>query len=181
MLRLACRAGTVRDRAGADDMISRDVGVSSLERGAIPFEAEDMADHYALDVAGERIEIGAVSIGNPHAVIETADIAAAPVAIVGAQIERHPRFPQQTNVGFMEIQDRGAIRLRVYERGVGETRACGAGACAAVAVGIRRGGLDGIVNVDLPGGRLMVSWQDEQSSMWLKGPAEKVFEGRIEL
>lgn len=181
ILKMDSLAGTVRTRVGRDGLISLDVGAPRFEPAAIPFEAEEKAERYELNVAGELIEIGAVSIGNPHAVIETKDLAAAPVAIIGAQIERHPRFPQQANVGFMEIQDRDSIRLRVYERGVGETRACGTGACAAVAVGVSRGALDSIVSVDLPGGRLMVSWQDEQSSMWLKGPAERVFEGRIDL
>jgi diaminopimelate epimerase len=118
-----------------------------------------------------------VSIGNPHAVIRVPAVADAPVARLGPAIEHHPRFPKRTNVGFMEVVDRGHIRLRVHERGTGETRACGTGACAAVAVGRRHGLLDENVQVDLPGGRLDIQWKGPGEPIWMTGPAERAFEG----
>jgi diaminopimelate epimerase len=120
-------------------------------------------------------------MGNPHAVLQVSDVKAAPVARFGPSIEHHPRFPKRTNVGFMQIVDRGHLRLRVFERGVGETLACGTGACAAVAVGRRRGLLDREVRVDLPGGTAMVSWAAAGEHIWLTGPATTVFTGSIDI
>ena len=127
------------------------------------------------------IEFGAVSMGNPHVVLRVADVDTAPVARLGPAIERHLRFPKRTNVGFMQIVDRGHIRLRVFERGAGETQACGTGACAAVAVGRRQDLLDGDVAVDLKGGRASVSWAGPDQHLWLTGPATTVFTGSIEI
>src|SRR3569623_2147533 len=127
------------------------------------------------------VAIGAVSMGNPHAVLQVNAVADAPVTELGPLLERHPRFPKRVNVGFMEIVDRGHIRLRVYERGAGETLACGTGACAAAAIGQRWGLLDSDVAVDLPGGRLTIKWHGTDHPVWMTGPAERVFEGRIEL
>jgi diaminopimelate epimerase len=120
-------------------------------------------------------------MGNPHAVLIVPDVRAAPVASLGAAIERHPRFPNRTNVGFMQVLGRNHISLRVFERGVGETLACGTGACAAVAVGRRRGLLDEEVLVDLPGGRARLSWAGADQPIWLTGPATTVFTGSIDL
>jgi diaminopimelate epimerase len=127
------------------------------------------------------VEIAVVSMGNPHAVLRVKDIQAAPVATLGARIEIHPRFPNRANVGFMQVMNRRAIRLRVFERGVGETSACGSGACAAVVAGRLQGWLDERVTVELPGGRLMISWQGRHAPVLMTGPAIKVFEGSIEL
>ena len=127
------------------------------------------------------IEIGAVSMGNPHAVQLVADVEAAPVRTEGPLIEMHPRFPQRVNAGYMQIEDRRRIRLRVFERGSGETLACGTGACAAVAVGIARGLLDSPVAVEARGGTLTVSWAGGDNAVWMKGPARSVFAGEIEI
>ena len=135
----------------------------------------------ALRSGASEVEIGAVSVGNPHAVIRVPSVADAPVARLGPAIENHARFPKRTNVGFMEVVDRGHIRLRVHERGTGETRACGTGACAAVAVGRRHGLLDEEVQVDLPGGRLDIQWKGPGEPIWMTGPAERAFEGEVQL
>ncbi len=130
----------------------------------LPLEADAEAATYSLKVDGAEVEIGAVSMGNPHAVLRVADVRTAPVERLGPSIERHPRFPKRANVGFMQIVSRNHIRLRVFERGVGETLACGTGACAAVAVGNTLGLLDGDVRVDLPGGTAQVTWTDPASA-----------------
>ncbi|HEX9802846.1 MAG TPA: diaminopimelate epimerase, partial [Gammaproteobacteria bacterium] len=127
------------------------------------------------------LSIGAVSMGNPHAVLQVEDAERAPVAELGPRLESHPRFPERVNVGFMQVLDSGAIRLRVYERGAAETLACGTGACAAVAVGRRWGLLGDDVRVSLPGGELTIRWAGEGEDLWMIGPATSVFEGTIEL
>jgi len=162
-----------------DDRITVDMGAPLLEPEDIPFQAMVRAPLYALAVAGETIELGAVSMGNPHAVLEVPHIDSAPVAKLGPQIEAHSRFPNHVNVGFMEIVDRGRIRLRVFERGVGETLACGSGACAAVVVGRIQGELDETVTVELRGGDLVVSWAGENSPVLMTGPATFVYDGKI--
>jgi diaminopimelate epimerase len=136
---------------------------------------------YSLKIDGAEIEFGAVSMGNPHVVLSVSDVKTAPVERFGPTIESHPRFAKRTNVGFMQIVDRTHIRLRVYERGAGETLACGTGACAAVAVGGMRGLLDSDVRVDLPGGTAMVAWLGIGQPMWLTGPATVVFTGSIDI
>jgi diaminopimelate epimerase len=144
-------------------------------------DAPEEASRYSLRVEGVHLEIGAVSMGNPHAVVQVSDVKTAPLDRFGPSIEHHERFPKRTNVGFMQIVDRGHIRLRVFERGVGETLACGTGACAAVAVGRRQGLLDDDVRVDLPGGTATVSSAAEDEHLWLTGPATTVFSGSIDL
>jgi len=157
--------------------VSVTMGVPDFNPAALPFEASGEAYVYPLAVGASEVEIGAVSVGNPHAVIRVPSVDDAPVARLGSAIENHPRFPRRTNVGFMEVVDRGHIRLRVHERGTGETRACGTGACAAVAVGRRHGLLDENVRVDLPGGRLDIQWKGPGEPIWMTGPAETAFEG----
>jgi diaminopimelate epimerase len=130
---------------------------------------------------GDTVEVAVLSMGNPHAVQRVSDIERAPVAIEGPQIESHERFPRRVNAGFMEVVNRSHIRLRVYERGAGETLACGTGACAAVVAGIRLGWLDGRVDVDMRGGRLTVEWAGGDAPVLMTGPAQTVFEGEIEL
>jgi len=173
--------GLIQARAEPDDRFAVAMGIPNFDPESLPFEASHEALTYTLELGHGPVEIGAVSIGNPHAVIATSSAPGAAVGELGPEIERHPRFPQRVNVGFMEIVERDHIRLRVHERGSGETLACGTGACAAVAVGVKRGKLREKVRVDLPGGRLMVSWGGDGASIWLTGPAEKVFEGHIEL
>jgi len=173
--------GPVTARICADDQVTVNMGVPKFEPGAIPFEAPDMADSYTLSVGTDDIEITALSMGNPHCVIQVEDVDHAPVNELGPRIERHPRFPKRTNVGFMTVIDRENINLRVYERGVGETLACGTGACAAVVTGRRRGLLNDAVNVRLPGGQVMVSWRGGETAAWLKGNAELIDEGMMDL
>jgi len=173
--------GPVRARLGPGADVSVDMGVPSFDPRSLPFEAEREASTYRLEVAGDTLELGVVSLGNPHAVLVVESVKEAPVTRLGALIERHPRFPKRVNVGFMELIDRTHIRLRVFERGVGETLACGTGACAAVAVGHARGWLDPEVHVDVRGGQLRVNWAGRDDPMWLTGPAEVSFEGCVEL
>jgi len=163
------------------EQVSVTMGVPNFEPASLPFEASGEAYVYPLSVGASEVEIGAVSVGNPHAVIRVPAVADAPVARLGPAIEHHPRFPKRTNVGFMQVVDRGHIRLRVHERGTGETRACGTGACAAVAAGIRLGLLDARVEVETRGGVLTIEWQGGTAPVLMTGPAETVFEGEIEL
>lgn len=172
--------GTVQARVqGAQVAVT--MGIPDFNPAALPFEASGEAYVYPLAVGAGEVEIGAVSVGNPHAVIRVPSVAEAPLARLGPAIEHHPRFLRGTNVGFMEVVDRVHIRLRVHERGTGETRACGTGACAAVAVGRRHGLLDENVRVDLPGGRLDIQWKGPGDPIWMTGPAETAFEGEIPL
>jgi diaminopimelate epimerase len=180
-LTLESPAGLVRARMITGDLIAIDLGVPDFAPAALPFEALGRSNAYRLHVAGEEIEIGAVSIGNPHAVIAVADVASAPLERLGAAIEHHPRFARGVNVGFMQIIDRAHMRLRVFERGAGETLACGTGACAAVAIGRARGELDAQVQVLLRGGELRVNWEGPGERIWLTGPAEVSFEGYFEV
>lgn len=174
-------AGAIRLFVEPDGQVRVDMGIPIFDPARIPFSAEAEADDYALDVDGQRLRVGAVSMGNPHAVVLVDDVDEAPVEILGPRIEHHPRFPNRVNAGFMQILDRGHVRLRVFERGSGETLACGSGACAAVAVGRRRGLLDGQVRVSLVGGDLLVEWEVESGPAWMTGPAATVYQGEIEL
>ena len=164
-----------------DGQVTVNMGVPRLEPAEIPFQAPARAEHYALDVDGRQVDIGAVSLGNPHAVLRVPDVTSAPVAELGPRIEHHPRFPERVNVGFMQVVARDHIRLRVFERGAGETDACGSGACAAAAVGQIQGLLDNVVRVSLPGGDLVISWAGVGHPLYMTGPATRVFEGQIEL
>jgi diaminopimelate epimerase len=158
-----------------------DMGVPNFDPASLPFDALREAEIYPLRVGEKELRIGAVSMGNPHAVLTVSSVASAPVDRLGPAIEKHPRFPRRVNVGFMEIVDRAHIRLRVFERGAGETLACGTGACAAVAVGRRHGRLDATVAVDLPGGTLEITWNGPGEHIWMKGPAAVSFTGRVEI
>jgi diaminopimelate epimerase len=179
-LTLDSPAGLVRARIDGAS-VSVDMGVPNFDPRSLPFEAQSEADSYPLEVAGGTVAIGAVSLGNPHAVLTVASVQAAPVATLGPAIERHPRFPKRVNAGFLEIVDRAQLRLRVWERGAGETRSCGTGACAAVAVGRRRGLLEAQVRVNVRGGELRVNWAGPGERIWLTGPAEISFEGHVEV
>ena len=176
---LATAAGLTRVTPRSDGMVEVDMGAPILTPAAIPFHRAAQAPLYPLNVAGHDYAIGAVSMGNPHAVLAVDSVATAPVNELGAAIEAHPDFPNHVNAGFMQIIDRGNIRLRVFERGVGETPACGTGACAAVVCGIINGWLDQSVVVALTGGELVIHWPGDQASVWMTGPATTVFEGRL--
>ncbi len=187
-IRVETAGGIIEPRLEDDGDVTVDMGAPRFEPGEIPFDANGLvarADHgerlWPLRVAGLERWISVVSMGNPHAVQIVADVEAAPVATEGPLIETHPRFPQRANAGYVQIVDRHAIRLRVWERGAGETLACGTGACAAVVSGIRRGVLDSPVAVHARGGRLRIAWQGDAQPVLMTGPAEKVFEGEIEL
>lgn len=161
--------------------VTVNMGAPRFAPEAIPFLAPAEAISYDLQVAGERVVISAVSMGNPHAVQVVKDTEKAPVAIQGPLIEAHSQFPQRVNAGFMQILDRTHIQLRVYERGSGETLACGSGACAAVVAGIRLGLLDQQVRVTMRGGELNIQWAGEGEPVWMTGPAESIFEGTLAL
>lgn len=166
-----------------NNQVTVNMGVPVLEPARLPFEATQQAIAYELEVNGQSYSIAAVSMGNPHAVLRVEDVNQAPVEILGPLIEKHPRFPARVNVGFMQIVQEDAIKLRVYERGAGETLACGTGACAAVVAGQIQGWLnkDKATKVSLPGGELVIRWQGENSPLFMTGPATHVFEGQIEL
>ena len=154
------------------------MGQPVFEPARIPLRGFDRAQlEYALPCDGEMLAIGAVSMGNPHAVIEVEDVDIAPVATIGPAVQRHAAFPESVNVGFAQVVSRDRIRLRVFERGVGETLACGSGACAAAAVLMRRGRIDREVTVELPGGTLDIAWPDDDAQIAMSGPAAFVFEG----
>ncbi len=174
-------SGNIRLHLEADGLIRVNMGRPVLEPAAIPFEAEEQAIHYPIEVDGKTIQISTVSMGNPHAVLRVDDIDRAPVERLGPLLENHPRFPQRVNVGFMEIFSREHIRLRVFERGSGETLACGTGACAAAVSGRLQGLLDERVCVSLPGGDLVIEWGGHSEPVWMDGPATHVYEGKIEL
>lgn len=173
--------GRIAAKLRDDGTVELGMGVPSFAPAALPFEASREADLYPLRVGDTELQIGAVSMGNPHAVIQVPDVRAAAVDTLGPAVENHSRFPQRTNVGFMEVVSPNHIRLRVHERGVGETQACGTGACGAVAVGRKRGLLQPEVQVDVPGGRLVVRWSGPGERLRLIGPAATVFEGVVEI
>ncbi|MDM8545191.1 diaminopimelate epimerase [Candidatus Venteria ishoeyi] len=174
-------SGIIRLYLETDDQVRVNMGVPLLEPLELPFEAEQQALEYEIQVGEQKLRIGAVSMGNPHAVLEIPSVDHAPVAKIGPLLESHPRFPQRVNVGFMQIINRQRIRLRVFERGSGETLACGTGACAAMVIGRLWNKLDSQVQVDLPGGVLQIRWDDITQPVWMTGPAIRVFEGTIEL
>jgi diaminopimelate epimerase len=198
--------GLVHARVREDGMVSVDMGIPNFDPRSLPMELAGLGAPgpglaglgaaglgvaglgapgempvYSLEIDGANIEFGAVSMGNPHVVLRVPDVKSAPVERFGPTIERHRLFAKRTNVGFMQIVDRRRIKLRVHERGVGETQACGTGACAAVAFGAKRDLLDSEVRVDLPGGSAIVSWSGPGAHIWLTGPATTVFTGSIDI
>jgi diaminopimelate epimerase len=173
--------GVVEARLRGDGLVSVAMGVPDFAPASLPFEAAQESESYSIELESGPVEFGAVSIGNPHAVIRVRSVRDAPVDTVGPAMENHTRFPRRVNVGFLEIVAPDHVRLRVFERGVGETQACGTGACAAVAVGRRHGPLAEEVRVDVPGGRLIVQWPGPGEPIWLTGPAETAFEGRVDI
>ena len=180
-IRVETLSGVIVPKLEADGQVTVDMGPPELEPSRIPFLADKRALTYSLEVAGQLVEISALSMGNPHAVQVVANVDEAPVLTQGPLIERHARFPERVNAGYMQVVERHRIRLRVFERGAGETLACGTGACAAVVVGIARSLLDSPVRVETHGGPLSIVWAGEGRPVMMTGPAEIVFEGTIEL
>ncbi len=180
-IRVETAAGIILPKLEDDGRVTVNMGPPRFEPGEIPFQAAARALTYRIDVAGRDLEISALSMGNPHAVLLVDEVNAAPVAELGPQIEHHARFPQRVNVGFMQIVSREQIRLRVFERGTGETLACGTGACAAVVAGISRGLLAERGSVETRGGELVIAWAGGDNPVFLTGPAVTVFHGEIEI
>jgi len=174
-------AGPIETRVIDDEQIAVSMGSPEFQPERIPFVADKPSSQYQLRVAGKDLDVTVLSMGNPHCVIEVDDVGAADVDGLGALIERHERFPQRCNVGFMAVRDRGEMDLRVFERGVGETLACGTGACAAVVAARQLGQVDDKVRVNLPGGQLVVSWRGDADTVWLTGNADFISEGTISL
>ncbi len=175
------KAGVLQLTVNRDNQITVNMGIPHFAPQAIPLHAEQAALLYDVQVDDQTVRLAALSLGNPHAIVQVQDVTTAPVATLGALIEAHPRFPQRVNVGFMQILNRAEIKLRVYERGVGETLACGSGACAAVVAGIQQDLLDSAVTVQLPGGNLHVTWSGDDQPVAMTGPATTVYQGRIKI
>ena len=180
-IRVGTAAGVIVPQVEAGGLVTVDMGAPVFEPARIPFDAPARAPLYELDLGSHAIEISALSMGNPHAVQFVDDVEVAPVAGEGPLIERHARFPKRVNAGFAQVVDRTHLRLRVYERGAGETLACGTGACAAVVAGIQRGLLDRRVTVATRGGDLSILWEGEGRPVLMTGPAVTVFEGELEI
>jgi diaminopimelate epimerase len=170
-IRVETLGGMIAPRLEEDGEVSVDMGPPRMESPLVQ----------PLEVDGTRVELAILSMGNPHAVQLVADVEAAPVATQGPLLERHKRFPQRVNAGYMQVVDRHSIRLRVFERGAGETLSCGTGACAAAVSGIARGLLESPVRVDTRGGTLTIAWAGGDNAVWMKGPAKSVFDGTIDL
>jgi diaminopimelate epimerase len=183
-------SGVIAPRLEADGQVSVDMGAPRFDPGEVPFDASGLRPvqenkRWPVEVAGRVAPLAVLSMGNPHAVQTVEDVDAAPVTTQGPLIERHPRFPKRANAGYLQVVNRSRVRLRVWERGAGETLACGTGACAAVVTGIREGLLDDTVRVETRGGQLTIRWaggeNDPNRSVWMTGPAVTVFEGEIEI
>ena len=187
-IRVATINNVLELRLQADGRVTVDMSAPVFELAQLPFDSSGLVPReqagfalWPIDVAGAKVEVALLSMGNPHAVQLVADVDTAPVETIGPLVEGHARFPRRVNAGFMQIVDRGHIRLRVYERGAGETLACGTGACAAVVAGIRLGLLDRSVEVEARGGHLRIEWDGGASHVLMTGPAQTVFEGEIDL
>ncbi|MET4026997.1 diaminopimelate epimerase [Marinobacter sp. MBR-99] len=181
VIRVQTAKGVIELKIGKDGLVMVNMGVPELNPPAIPFAADCQKNVYTVDVDGQTVELSAVSMGNPHGVLVVDDVDTAPVATLGPMLEKHARFPARANIGFLQVIDRNHARLRVFERGSGETLACGSGACAAVVAGQLRGLLDTRVEVELRGGRLVIEWQGDGSPVMMEGPAKTVFEGQLRL
>jgi len=181
VIRVETAAGVIELRVRNRQQVEVAMGTPRFEPAEVPIVASGRAPSYPLQVAGQTLEIGALSMGNPHAVLRVDDVNTAELERLGPLVESHPDFPQKVNVGFMQVVSENEIRLRVFERGVGETLACGTGACAAVVYGITRGWLQDPVTVNLPGGKLSVSWAGDSQPVIMTGPTAVVFEGTIRI
>jgi diaminopimelate epimerase len=181
VLKVETASGVIELRADDDGWVTVDMGAPRFAPAEIPFQADAAALTYAVDVAGQAVELATVNMGNPHAVLRVENVDTAAVETLGPALESHARFPERVNVGFMQVVDKHHIRLRVFERGSGETLACGTGACAAAVAGIRQGWLQSPVMVKLPGGELEIRWEGEGRSVIMHGPTARVFEGVLRL
>jgi diaminopimelate epimerase len=180
-LKLQTSNGVIATRLREDGMVEVDMGVPSLDPAQIPFVTDSPATSYRIEVGDTSVEVVPVSIGNPHAVLFVDSVATAPVESLGPLLMRHPRFPNGANVGFCQVIDAGFARLRVYERGVGETRACGSGACAAAVAAVMTGRCHERVKISLPGGKVRISWAGPGQPLYMTGPACLVYEGCVEI
>ncbi|WP_027600345.1 MULTISPECIES: diaminopimelate epimerase [Pseudomonas] len=178
-IRVETKGGIIELLLKGDGQVRVDMGAPRLQAAEIPFIAETETLSHAVQVEGETVELAVVSMGNPHGVLRVADVDQAPVLTLGPKLECHPRFPQKANIGFLQVIDAQRARLRVWERGVGETRACGTGACAAAVAGIRQGWLKSPVSIELPGGLLNIEWDGVGQSVLMTGPAIRVYEGQV--
>lgn len=180
-IRVETKGGMIELTIANDGQVTVDMGAPRLTPEQVPFQAEAEALSYSVEVNGQSYELAAISMGNPHGVLRVDDVDSAPVRTLGPQLEVHARFPQKANIGFLQIVNPNQARLRVWERGVGETLACGTGACAAAVAGIRQGWLQSPVQIDLPGGRLSIEWAGPGQPVMMTGPAVRVFEGQVRL
>lgn len=180
-IRVETKGGIIELNVQANGQVRVDMGAPRLDPAQVPFQADRAALSYQVDVAGRKVELAALSMGNPHAVIRVEQLDQAPVHELGPKLEHHPRFPQRVNVGFLQVLDPQHARLRVWERGAGETQACGTGACAAAVAAIRQGWMRSPVNIELPGGSLTIEWAGEGTSVFMTGPAVRVYEGQLRL
>jgi len=180
-IRVETKNGDIQLNINDDGRVMVDMGEPEFEPAQIPFIADSLETSYVVDLVNESVSISSVSIGNPHAVLDVDELNDELVQRIGPELEQHARFPQKVNVGFMEVVHKSFIKLRVFERGVGETLACGTGACAAVVCGIKRGVLESPVEVKLPGGNLIIEWQGPGKNVLMEGPAVSVFEGKIRI
>tara|TARA_B110000208_G_scaffold83522_1_gene106094 strand:+ start:237 stop:1067 length:831 start_codon:yes stop_codon:yes gene_type:complete len=181
MIRVKTMNRVMELRINADNLVSVDMGIPALVPADIPFQAAEPANLYAIDIGGRSYQIAAVSMGNPHGILQVDDIQTAPVSDLGPQLECHERFPNRVNAGFMQVVDRQQLNVRVFERGAGETQACGSGACAAAVAAIQQELVDSPVTVHLNGGDLTIDWQGEGQPLIMTGPAVTVFHGRIRI
>ncbi|MDG1066626.1 MAG: diaminopimelate epimerase [Luminiphilus sp.] len=180
-LKVQAPNGLIQLDTANDGRIRAEMGIPIFTPSAVPFTTDQERLDYTLTVSGASLTVGVLSMGNPHAVMTVESVQTAPVATLGPAIEGHPQFTDRVNVGFMQVLSRDEIKLRVFERGAGETLACGTGACAAVVHGIRKNLLNNAVTVHLPGGKLSVTWGGNGTAAWLSGPTASVFEGTINL
>ncbi|WP_263143949.1 diaminopimelate epimerase [Pseudomonas sp. RIT-PI-AD] len=180
-IRVETKGGTIELDVRSDGQIGVDMGAPRLDPRAIPFQADAEALDYEVEVDGAKVRLAALSMGNPHAVLRVDDVDSAPVRELGPKLEHHPRFPQRVNVGFLQVLDRHQAKLRVWERGAGETRACGTGACAAAVAAIRQGWMESPLQLELPGGKLSIEWAGEGHPVMMTGPAVRVYEGQVRL
>ena len=180
-IRVETKGGIIELNLRPDGQVTVDMGAPRLVPEQIPFQADAEALSYTVEVDGERHELAAVSMGNPHAVLRVDNVDNAPVHSLGPKLEHHPRFPKRVNVGFLQVINRQQARLRVWERGAGETQACGTGACAAAVAAIRQGWMDSPLQLELPGGSLSIEWAGPGQPVMMTGPAVRVYEGQIRL
>jgi diaminopimelate epimerase len=180
-IRVETKGGMIELTIANDGQVTVDMGPPRLQPEQVPFQAGAEALSYPLEVDGQSYELAAISMGNPHGVLRVDDVDSAPVRTLGPKLEIHESFPQKANIGFLQIVNPHQARLRVWERGAGETLACGTGACAAAVAGIRQGWLQSPVQIDLPGGRLSIEWAGPGQPVMMTGPAVRVFEGQVRL